>query len=165
MSKILSAVDFLHLAEERIVARVDFAEIGRDGVAFVCELTADEKAAVLPRPKGKARMHKDQSIEIDWSQLSPDATAKFLRVCLVNVKGDDSVYFGDNGKERETAVIPEDQLAKVYDGILKEVGAPHLALEQLGKLPNAVVDLLVSKIREISRLDVDEDEDDTRKKK
>lgn len=164
MSKILSAVDFLNLSEERLVARVDFAEVGRVGIAFVRELTAGEKADVLPRPKGKARMHKDQSIEIDWSQLSPDAAAKFLKVCLVGFKNDPTAWFGENGSGKETAVVPADELVSIYEEIKQQVEKPHLANESLGKIPNSVVDLLVAKIREISRLDIDEDDDDEAKK-
>lgn len=162
-SPVLSAVDFLNLAEERLVCRVDLAEIGRKGIVFVRELTADEKAAVLPRPKGKARMHKDQSIEIDWSQLSPDAAVKFLEKCLVSIDKDPALFFGANGSSRETAVIPADQLTPVYDEFVRHLGRPHLAREKLGDTPNAVMDLLVKKIREISGLDNDEDDDREKK--
>lgn len=156
MSQTLSAVDFLGLSEEHVVARVDLADVGRSGYLFVRELTADEKTAVLPRPRGKARMHKDQSIEIDWSQLSPDAVAKFLKTCLVTVN-DPARYFGNGA---ETAVVPEGELRAMYDQMLEQIGKPHLVLEQLGKTPNSVADLLVSKIREISRLDDDGDDND-----
>lgn len=160
MSDILSAADFLGLAEERVVARVDLADVGRRGVLYVRELTADEKAAVLPRPKGKARMYKDQSMEIDWSQLSPDAAAKFLKTCLVTFKTDPAQWFGENGEAAETAVVPADALNSMYEEIVAQVGKPHLAIEKLGGVPNSVVDLLVNRIRTISRLD-DDDEDET----
>lgn len=160
MSNVLSVSDFLNLAEERLVARVDLAEVGRKGVLFVRELTSDEKTAVLPRPKGKAKMHKDQSIEIDWSQLSPDAVAKFLKTCLVVVKGDPDTYFSANGHgPAETAVIPVDQLESFYEQLAAKLEKRHLAMEKLGDIPNAVADLLVKRIRQISRLD-DEDIDE-----
>lgn len=156
----LSAVDFLGLAEERVVARVDLAQIGRRGVLFVRELTADEKAAVLPRPKGKGRVYKDQSVEIPWDQLSTDAVAKFLKVCLVSLKSDPTLYFGQNGDGSETAVIPVDQIVPVFDEIVAQTGQRRLAMEKLGAIPNSVADLLMKKIRVISGLD-DEENDDT----
>lgn len=153
----LSAVDFLRLTEEVLVARVDLAAVGRKGVLYVKELTAAEKTAVLPRPKGKARMYKDQSMEIDWSQLSPDATAKFLKVALLVDDGQLEDHFADD----DTATVPADGLTLMYDRIVKELdNKPHLALEKLGAIPNAVGNLLMKRIREISGLEEEPDEDD-----
>ena len=167
MSKdlILSAVDFLGLSEERLVCRVDLSEINRQGILFVAELTADQKTAVLPRPKGKAKIHKDQSMEIDWSQLSPDAATKFLKACLVTLKEPD-LYFVDGAVEMsDTAVIPLDEMSSMYDQIaIEKGGLPSKANDALGKLPNAVVDLIVKKIRAISGLDDDNEDDDEGKK-
>lgn len=155
----LSAVDFLRLADERIVARVDLAEVGRAGVLYVRELTAAEKTAVLPRPKGKARMYKDQSMEIDWAQLAPDAVAKFLRVALLSA--DDGKLPGYFTNGQETATIPADELVQMYDQIVvRTEGKPHLAMEALERIPNTVANLLVKKIRQISGLDDESDEDD-----
>jgi hypothetical protein len=154
----LSAVDFLRLTEEVMVARVDLSEVGRRGVLYVKELTAAEKTAVLPRPKGKARMYKDQSMEIDWSQLSPDATAKFLKVALLVDDNQLESFFADGN---DTATVPADGLALMYDRIVKELdNKPHLALEKLGAIPNAVGNLLMRRIREISGLEEEPDEDD-----
>lgn len=152
----LSAVDFLRLTEEVLVARVDLAEAGRAGILYVKELTAAEKTAVLPRPKGKARMYKDQSMEIDWSQLSPDATAKFLKVALLVDDGRLADYFAGE----DTATIPADQLKLMYDQIVRQLdGKAHLALEKLGAIPNGVANLLMKRIREISGLEEEPDED------
>ena len=154
----LSAVDFLRLTEEVMVARVDLAEIKRSGVLYIKELTAAEKTAVLPRPKGKARMYKDQSMEIDWSQLSPDATAKFLKVALLVDDGQLAAYFDDGN---DTATVPADGLTLMYDQIVKQLdNKPHLALEKLGSIPNGVANLLMRRIREISGLEQEPDEDD-----
>jgi len=153
----LSAVDFLRLADERIVARVDLAEVGRSGILYVRELTSAEKTAVLPRPKGKARMYKDQSMEIDWSQLAPDAVAKFLRVALLTGDGL-APFFTDSA----TATIPTDQLRQMYDQLVIQCeGKPHLAMEAMERIPNTVANLLVTKIRQISGLDEEEPEDET----
>jgi len=160
-NNVLSAVDLLGLADERLVMRVDLATIGRSGVVFVRELTADEKAKYLPRPKGRTRMHKDQSLELDWSQLPPDAAAKFLKTCLVEIVGGPDAFYS-NGEE--TAVIPADKLKPIAEAWLAKLGKPHLVLEEFGKLPNAVVDLLVARIRKISRLDVDEEDEEDAKK-
>lgn len=152
----LSAVDFLRLADERVVCRVDLAEVGRSGILYVRELTSAEKTAVLPRPKGKARMYKDQSMEIDWSQLAPDAVAKFLRVALLT--GDKLAGFFD---DEDTATIPADQLHPMYDQLVIQCeGKPHLAMEALERIPNVVANLLVKKIRAISGLDDEDDDDD-----
>lgn len=159
----LSAVDFLHLTEECIIARVNLAEIGRHGVLFVKELTADEKAAVMPRPKGKTRVYKDQSLELDWSQLSPEAAAKFLKMCLVQGKNgrDLAEFFGSNGSTAETALLTADVYEPMFDELVRQNdGKPHLAMEKIGGLPNAVVDLVVKKIRQISGMDDDRDADD-----
>lgn len=157
----LSAVDFLRLTEEVLVARVDLAEAGRRGVLYVNELTAAEKTAVLPRPKGKTRMYKDQSMEIDWSQLSPDATAKFLKAGLLVDDGRLAGYFADGN---ETATVPADELTLMYDQIVKAVdNKPHLALEKLGSIPNGVANLLLKKIRDISGLDSDDDGEQEKK--
>lgn len=155
---VLSAVDFLRLTEEVVVARVDLAEIGRYGTLYVKELTAAEKTDVLPRPKGKARMYKDGAMEIDWSQLSPDTTAKFLRKTLLVDDGTLSRYFADGN---DTATVPANELQMMYDRMAIELeGKPHLAMEKLGQLPNAVANLLMKRIREISGLD-DEDGEET----
>lgn len=156
----LSAVDFLNLISEYMVARVDLADIGRRGVVYVRELTAAEKAAVLPRPKGKARMYKDQSMEIDWSQLSPNAAAKFLKTCLMAGEGL-APYFTANGPS--TAMVPETALTPMYEQLVRQAGKPHLAMEKLEQLPNAIVDVLVKRIRDISGLDDDAEEDAEKK--
>lgn len=153
----LSAVDFLRLSDERMVARVDLAEVGRSGVLYVRELTSAEKTAVLPRPKGKARMYKDQSMEIDWSQLAPDAVAKFLRTSLLSGEGLGGYFSDDN----EVATIPAEKLKQMYDQLVVQCeGKPHLAMEALERIPNTVANLLVKKIRQISGLDDDDAEDD-----
>ena len=151
----LSAVDFLRLSDERVVCRVDLSEVGRSGILYVRELTSAEKTAVLPRPKGKARMYKDQSMEIDWSQLAPDAVAKFLRVALLTGEKLDG-FFGDD----DTATIPTDHLKPMYDQLVVQCeGKPHLAMEALEGVPNTIANLLVKKIPQISGLDEDTDGD------
>lgn len=154
----LSAVDFLSLTEELVVARIDLAAVGRRGVLYVKELTAAEKTAVLPRPKGKARMYKDQSMEIDWSQLGSDATAKFLKAALLVDDGSLAAHFAPG---EDVATIPADSLVMMYDQIVRQLdNKPHLALERLGQTPNAVANLLLRRIRDISGLSEEPDDAD-----
>lgn len=144
----LSAIDFLGLAETRQVIEVDLAEVGHRGVVFVRELTSAEIREIMGRPKGKTLMHKNQAIEIDWSQMPGDASAKFLKYCMV------------------TDATGTKQM---YDLWVEQLGAgkrPMDVMDKISQLPNSVVNLIVKKCREISGLvDDNGDHDEIEEKK
>lgn len=139
----LSAIDFLGLAEQRQTRAVDLTEVGRSGVVWIRELSVAEKAAVMGRMKGKARVHRDRSTEIDLSQMPDDAAPRLLRYAMVT---------DESGK------------AQMYDAWLAELGKPHLVMERLENLPNAVVNLIAREVRRLSGMD-DEERDEVDEKK
>lgn len=153
----LSAIDFLGLAEKRRVARIDLTEVGYKGVVYACDLSTAKQQKVMTRPnKGKTRVYADKSMDINWSDLPADAGPKFLAECLVTD--------GDNGRLLDAAfaatdepfvVWPESDLKFMADAWQAELGGRHKVMERLGDIPNAVTNLIVKTVRELSGMEED----------
>lgn len=134
---VLSAVGFLKLAEARKVREVNLAEVGYEGIMYVRALTYGEKQSVFKRPTGKTRVHKDESVEVDWSQLPADAAPQFLK---------------------RTLVTDATGTTQMWDALLQELGKPHMVMDFFKSLPSPVVELIVKNGREISDHEQTEDE-------
>jgi hypothetical protein len=138
----LSSLDFLKLADNRIVKRVDLSPSGHAGIVFIRELSEGEKAKATGGMRGKARYGKDGSTEIDMSNLPQDAAVKLIKASLVT---------DETGK-----VL----MASEWEKELKNGSA---VIERLNSLPSGVVNLLVKEIRILSGMT--EDKEDVTEKK
>jgi hypothetical protein len=138
----LSSLDFLKLADNRIVKRVDLSPSGHTGIVFIRELSEGEKAKATGGMRGKARYGKDGSTEIDMSNLPQDAAVKLIKASLVT---------DETGKTL---------MATEWEKELKNGSA---VIERLNSLPSGVVNLLVKEIRILSGMTEDK-EDATEKK-
>jgi hypothetical protein len=138
----LGSLDFLKLADNRIVKPVDLSPSGHVGVVYIRELSEGEKAKATGGMRGKARYGKDGSTEIDMSNLPQDAAVKLIKASLVT---------DESGK-----VL----MATEWE---KELKSGSAVIERLNSLPAAVVNLLVKEIRLLSGMG-DEKEGATEKK-
>lgn len=149
---ILSAVDFLNLSERRKVCRIDLSEIGYGGVVYACELTTAQQQEVMTRPsRGKTRVYADRSMDINWSDMPADAGPKWLMSCLVTDKKGGAVLeaaFAET--DDDTLLFNAGELVPMADQWLQELKTKSAVLERLKSMPNAVTDLVVRRVREIS---------------
>jgi hypothetical protein len=150
----LSAVDFLNLAEQRRVARIDLADVGYSGIVYVCDLSTAKQQKIAIGPKGKTRVYADKSMDVDLASMPKDAPMKMMIECLVTD--------AENGRLLEAAfdqleeggepyiVWPESELTRLYE-VLRSDGMKHSDIEtKLGSMANAVTNLIVKTVREIS---------------
>lgn len=150
----LSALDFLGLAEQRRVARVDLAEAGYEGHVFVCDLSAAQRQTILAPKKGtKVVTRKDGSQEVDMSDMPRDAGTKVLMACLVtDAAGGATLERAWDGLEpdEEYFTIAKSQLVLMAEEWRKSLGTESAVRAKLEELSNAVVDLIVTKVGKIS---------------
>lgn len=155
----LSVADLIGLTEQRKVARVDLAEVGYAGVVFVCDLTAAQQQRVMSGPrKGKTRVYRDNSYDVDWSDMPQDAASRLLEACLItDGEGGATLEraFAAVGEEAEYITFPADQIVYVAAQLAEEMKGMHAARQKLEQLPNAVTSLLIRRMREISGLGED----------
>lgn len=159
----LSAIDLLGLAEQRKVARLDLAEVGYAGVVYVCDLSAAQQQRILTGPRrGKTRIYRDNSMDVDWSDLSQDAASKFMEACLVtDAQGGELLErafaaleerpgSGDEDAGVVYVVMPAKELVFMADQMAAELGQRRLVLEKLEQFPNAIASLVVRTVRQLS---------------
>lgn len=147
----LSAVDFLGLAEQRRVARIDLAEVGYKGVIYVCDLSTAKQQKIAVGPKGKTRVYADKSMDVDLGSLPKDAPMKMMIECLVTDKENGRFLDAAFAEDDEPYLVwPEGDLVRLYD-VLRGEGMKHSDIEtKLGSMANAVTNLIVKTVREIS---------------
>ncbi len=150
----LSAVDFLNLAEQRRVARIDLAEVGYKGVVYVCDLSTAKQQKIAVGPKGKTRVYADKSMDVDLGSLPKDAPMKMMIECLVTDKENgrllDAAFAALEDGSEPYIVWPENDLVTLYNQ-LRADGLKHNDIEaKLGSMANAVTNLIVKAVREIS---------------
>ena len=151
----LSAVDFLNLAEQRRVARVDLSDVGYKGRVYVCDLSTAKQQKIAIGPKGKTRVYADKSMDVDLASMPKDAPMKMMMECLVTDR--------ENGRLLDAAfaeleeggdpyiVWPENDLVTLYSVWRNDEGLKHSDIEaRLGSMSNAVTNLIVKTVREIS---------------
>jgi hypothetical protein len=147
----LSAVDFLGLAEQRRVAKIDLADVGYKGVVYVCDLSTAKQQKIAVGPKGKTRVYADKSMDVNLADLPKDAPMKMMIECLVTDAENGRLLdaaFADT--EEPYIVWPESDLVRLYD-VLRGEGMKHGDIEtKLGSMANAVTNLIVKTVREIS---------------
>lgn len=150
----LSAIDLLGLAEQKKVARIDLAEAGYGGIVYVCDLTAAQQQRILASGRrGKTRIYKDSSMDVDWADIDSDAGARYLEACLVtDAEGGAALAraFDAAGDDAEYVVIAASELVYMAEMLTAELKKPHLMREKLSQFPNAVTSLIVATVRRIS---------------
>ena len=152
----LSALDFLGLARERKVARIDLSTVGYHGIIYVRDLTAAEQAKITSVGGGKAskaRFYKDKSYEMDLAALTEAAGPKFLAAAVVTDSQDGAILeraFEAADPEAEYITVAEDVLVQMSDTWIRETGSRHKMEEMLGKMGNAITNEVVRVVREIS---------------
>ena len=156
----LSAIDLLGLTKQRKVARLDLADVGYEGVMYVRDLTAAEQSKVTGTggKGGKARYYTDKSYEIDLAALTEAAGPKFLMAATVTDEKGGEIL------ERAFAAAPEDvgfvimsagDLVQIGEQLIRETGNRHKAEESLEGMPNAITNMVVRAVRELSGMGED----------
>lgn len=151
----LSAVDFLGLTKQRKVARLDLAEVGYEGVVYVRDLTAAEQAKIVGTAgkSGKARFYHDKSYEMPLDLLAESSGPKFLMAAAVTDKQEGALLeraFAAAEAEAEYIMMPAGELVQMADEWVREAGNVARAEKALEAMPNAVTNLVVKRVREIS---------------
>ena len=151
----LSAIDLLGLTKQRKVARLDLADAGYEGVMYVRDLTAAEQSKVTGTggKGGKARYYTDKSYEIDLAALTEAAGPKFLMAAAVTDAQDGALLeraFDAAGPDVEYVMMSAGDLIQMADAWIKEAGNIAKAEKALEAMPNAVTNMVVKAVRELS---------------
>jgi hypothetical protein len=151
----LSAIDLLGLTKQRKVARLDLADAGYEGVMYVRDLTAAEQSKVTGTggKGGKARYYTDKSYEIDLAALTEAAGPKFLMAAAVTDEKDGEILeraFDAAGPNVEYIMVSAGDLVQMADAWIREAGNIAKAEKALEAMPNAVTNMVVKAVRELS---------------
>ena len=148
--QVLSAVDFLSLAEQRRVARIDLADVGHKGIVFVCDLSTAKQRKIATKPKGKTRVYADKSMDIDWGSLPEGAESKMVIECLVTDAENGRLLEAAFDETEESYIVwPESELVTMYSVMRQTMN--HSEIEtKLASMGNAVTNLIVKTVRQIS---------------
>ena len=153
----LSALDFLGLTKQRKVARLDLTEVGYKGVLYVRDLTAAENAK-LTRGEGRggrARLYDDKSVEMDMAALMESAGPKFLAAAVVTDAEEGALLrraFDAAEPDAEYVTVSADELVQMADVWIREAGNRDKMEKMLEGMPNAVTNLVVKRVRQLSGL-------------
>lgn len=150
----LSAVDFLGLIKQRKVVRLDLSTVGYTGVIYVRDLTAAEQAHVSSGSGkgGKARFYSDKSYEMDLAALSEAAGPRFLEKAMVTDADDGALLeraFAAAG-DSPYITMSEAELVQMADVWVREFGNRDRMQKALTATPNAITNLVVKTVRELS---------------
>jgi hypothetical protein len=152
----LSAIDFLGLIKRRKVARLDLAEIGYEGVIYVRDITAAEQTRIT-RQDGKSTpvtfYERGDRYVIDINSLTEGGGAKFLAASAVTDKQDGKLLetaFAALDEGEEFVTFPADELIQMSDTWIKEAGNRDKMEKMLESTPNAIINLVVKTVRQLS---------------
>lgn len=156
----LSAIDLLGLTKQRKVARLDLADAGYEGVMYVRDLTAAEQSKVTGTggKGGKARYYTDKSYEIDLAALTEAAGPKFLMAAAVTDAQDGALLeraFDAAEPEAEYVMMSDADLVQMSRAWIEEAGNIAKAEKVLEAMPNAVTNMVVKAVRELSGMGED----------
>lgn len=157
----LSAIDFLGLAEQRKVARIDLADVGYKGVIYVRDLTSVEQSRITSGGSGKnskARYFADKSYEIDLAALTEAAGPKFLMAAAVTDAQDGDILeraFAAAEPGAKYITIATSELVQMSEVWIRKEGNRDKAEKLLEQMPNAVTNEVVKRVREISGMTED----------
>lgn len=151
----LSAVDFLGLVKQRKVARLDLSEVGYDGVIYVRDLTAAEQSKItgMSGKSGRARLYNDKSVEMDMAVLVESAGVKFLSTAVVTDTQDGALLeraFDAADPDAEYIMMSAAELTPMADIWIREAGNRDKMEKMLEQMPNAITNLVVKRVRELS---------------
>lgn len=162
---VLTAVDFLSLAEQKTVARIDLADAGykESKIIYVADLSASQQQSIFNTSgnSGKVRSYKDQSYEVSLADMPKNSAAKFLSSCLVLPA--DGVDFEEMFSEAATddqefaavLIVPETDLVYMSKFFLEHFGNKRKMNDFLNTLPNKVTNHITKVVREISGIGTD----------
>ena len=156
----LSAIDLLGLTKQRKVARLDLTDAGYEGVMYVRDLTAAEQSKVTGTggKGGKARYYTDKSYEIDLAALTEAAGPKFLMAAAVTDAQDGALLeraFDAAEPEAEYVMMSDADLVQMSRAWIEEAGNIAKAEKVLEAMPNAVTNMVVKAVRELSGMGED----------
>lgn len=159
----LSAIDFLGLAEQRKVARIDLGKVGYDGVIYVRDLTAAEQSRITSGGKGgKARYYTDKSYEIDLAALTEAAGPKFLMASVVTDAQEGAALeraFAAAEPDIEFLTFPAGELVQMSEVWIRQAGNRAKAEEKLGQMSSIIVNEVVRVVKQISGMAEDKVEE------
>lgn len=165
----LSAIDLLGLAERKKVARVDLGEAGYEGLVYVCDLTTAQQQKIVGTPRRRAKVRqnlKENWTEFDLADLANNAGTAFLEACLVTDKAGGETLerafeaaADENGELPAYVTFPAAELVYMAELMAAELKQPRLMREKLEQFPNAVVSLIIKRMREISGMGEDKVEE------
>lgn len=173
MSKItLSSFDFLGLADQRKVARVDLGKVGFDGLLYVRDLTSAEQQLVLSLPKNSRvkQYAKEKAFEFD-AGLFATAVFDFLKYGMVTDKEGGAILerafeaVEADGEAVEYVTVPEAQLVQMYDEWLADLKQPRLVREKIDRMSNVITNEIIRVIKEISGMTEDREQELIEEKK
>lgn len=154
----LSAVDFLGLTKRRKVARLDLTDVGHEGVIYVRELTSAEQAKITSGTGGRggrARLYDDKSVEMDMALLVESAGPKFLAAAVVTDAEGGALLgraFAAADPEAEYITLSAGELVQMSEEWIREAGNRDKMEKMLEGMPNAVTNLVVKRVRQLSGL-------------
>lgn len=151
----LSALDLLGLTKQRKVARIDLASVGYQGVLYVRDLTAAEQAKIVGTAgrSGKARFYNDKSYEMPLDLLAESSGPKFLMAAVVTDTQDGALLeraFAAAGEDEAYVTMSAAELVQMADTWVREAGNVAKAEKALEAMPNAISNLVVKRVRELS---------------
>jgi hypothetical protein len=152
----LSAGDFLQLTEFKRIARVDLAEVGMDGIVYVCDLSTAQQQKLYGGSKSM-RVYKDDSRDV---ALPKDAAAKIIQECMITDKEDGQYLESEFDKtDEEFVTVPLDQIVYYRDLWKEQLGNTKAVNDKIQNLPNIVTNLIVKNVSDLSGLAGDEVEE------
>jgi hypothetical protein len=159
----LSAVDFLGLAKQRKVARLDLGEIGYEGVIYVRNLSADEQSLVTSgKRKGKSstiKVNRDESYEMSLDALAEGVGAEFLRLAVVTDEQGGAILEeafatverNEDGELPEYITVQASILVQMEREWMRETGGNRdRMLKELGEFGGDITDFVVAKVKKLS---------------
>ena len=106
----LSAVDFLKLAENKRISRVDLSAVGVPGVVYVCGLSTAQQQKMSG---GKMRVYDDGSRDV---VIPKEAATRMLLECMVTDGQDGALFESEfDQTDNDYITVPSDQLVYYRD--------------------------------------------------
>lgn len=164
----MTGLDFLSLANEKRVARVDLTKIGRAGVVFVVELSTRMQSEIFASANRKRKIDKHGTTELEFPV---DSGPRLLEECLVT-DSEDGAWLESLFQQAEEAdgappayvLVPADQLVYMKDKWVRELGNTAKVREHLRGMANAITSLVSKAVNDISGIG-DEEESEIEEKK
>ena len=144
----LSAVDFLKLAENKRISRVDLSAVGVPGVVYVCGLSTAQQQKMSG---GKMRVYDDGSRDV---VIPKEAATRMLLECMVTDGQDGALFESEfDQTDNDYITVPSDQLVYYRDLWREQLGNSKAVNDKIQSLPNVVTNLVVKHVNDLSGID------------